>query len=188
MSPRKRLAAALRRWRDLRVLADLPDDARLALRDLALHQAKENLAPRSSPRIHPSAKISPLASIRFAERVEIGSRATVGPYCCVWGGWSRTWARIGANALLSPGVILVAGNHGTNGTGPVRDQPFEELDVEIGAGAWIGAHAVVVGCRVGVGAVVGAGAVVTSDIPDYAIAVGAPARVIGSRNEAEPVR
>ena len=188
MNARGRLAAARRRWRDLRMLADLPDDARLALRELALHQARENVTPRSVATIDPTARISPMASIRFAERVEIGPRATVGPYCCVWGGWSRTWARIGADALLSPGVVLVAGNHGTDGTGPIRNEPFEELDVEIGAGSWIGAHAVVVGCRVGVGAVVGAGAVVTSDIPDYAIAVGAPARVIGSRNAAEPVR
>ena len=188
MNPRQRLASARQRWRDLRMLADLPDDARRALRDLALHQARENVTPRSVPTISSSAIISPLASLRFADRVEIGPRATVGPYCCVWGGWSRTWTRIGADALLSPGVILVAGNHGMAGRGPIRDQPFEELDVEIGAGAWIGAHAVIVGCRVGVGAVVGAGAVVTSDIPDYAIAVGAPARVIGSRNEAEPVR
>jgi acetyltransferase-like isoleucine patch superfamily enzyme len=58
---------------------------------------------------------------------------------------------------------------------------MEELDVEIGAGAWIGAHAVIIGCRVGAGAVVGANSVVTSDVPDHAIAVGAPARVVGRR-------
>ena len=188
MSALARVRNAARRWRDLRMFADLPDDARRALRDLALHQARENVAPRSLPTIDPSANISPLASIRFAERVAIGPRATVGPYCCVWGGWSRTWTRIGEGALLSPGVILVAGNHGTDGLGPVRDEPFQEMDVEIGAGSWIGAHAVIVGCRVGVGAVVGAGAVVTSDIPDYAIAVGAPARVVGMRGEKEPAR
>jgi len=188
MSIGARITSARRRWRDLRMFAELPDDARRALRDFALHQARENVAPRAPATIDETAHISPLASIRFAERVEIGPRATVGPYCCVWGGWSRTWTRIGADALLSPGVILVAGNHGTDGVGPIRDQPFEELDVEIGAGSWIGAHAVIVGCRVGVGAVVGAGAVVTSDIPDHAIAVGAPARVIGMRSNKEPVR
>lgn len=153
----------------------------MGLVQLAKVQAKENVTPRQRSTIDKTAHISALASIRFDERVEIGPRATVGPWCCVWGGWSRTWARVGADALLSPGVILVAGNHGMEGTGPIRDQPFVELDVEIGEGAWIGAHAVVVGCRVGKGAVVGAGAVVTTDIPDYAIAVGIPARVVGSR-------
>lgn len=179
----RRLRAVPRRWRALAALADLPEDARLGLVELARVQAKENVTPRRRATIDPTAHISPLASIRFDERVGIGPRATVGPWCCVWGGWSRTWARIGADALLSPGVILVAGNHGMDGQGPIRDQPFVELDVEIGDGAWIGAHAVVVGCRVGRGAVVGAGAVVTSDIPDYAIAVGIPARVVGSRAE-----
>ncbi|MDX6275658.1 MAG: hypothetical protein QOJ92_2868, partial [Frankiales bacterium] len=116
-------------------------------------------------------------------RVEIGPRATVGPYCCVWGGWSRTWARIEADALLSPHVVLVAGNHGLAGDGPVRDQPFDELDVSVGAGAWIGAHVTIVGVRVGAGAVVGAGSVVTHDVPDLAIAVGSPARVVGYRGD-----
>jgi acetyltransferase-like isoleucine patch superfamily enzyme len=105
----------------------------------------------------------------------------VGPVCCIWGGWSRTWARVGEDALLSPGVVLVAGNHRTEGRAPIRDLGFDELDVEIGRGAWVGAHAVVIGCRVGAGAVFGAGAVVVDDVPDGAIAVGSPARVVGRR-------
>ena len=54
--------------------------------------------------------------------------------------------------------------------------------VEIGHDCWLG-HAVVVlaGAKVGTGAAVGAGAIVTRDIPDYAIAVGNPARVVGQR-------
>ena len=39
------------------------------------------------------------------------------------------------------------------------------------------------GVRIGKGAVIGAGAVVTDDIPDGAIAVGAPARVVKMRSE-----
>lgn len=175
------------RRRQLRVLSRLGDldPAQLeALIALARTVGDEHVTARRSPTISRSAQISPLASLRFVERVEIGDKASIGPYCCVWGGWSRTWARIGAGALLSPGVVLVAGNHGVEGLGPVREQPFTELDVEVGAGAWIGAHATVVGVRIGTGAVVGAGAVVTSDVPDHAIAVGVPARVVGYRTAA----
>ena len=181
MSPLAWLRRNRLRVKRLVAFADLDDDARRALLDLGRTQGAENVAVRRGPHVDASARISPLASIRFGERVSIGARATIGPFCCVWGGWSSTWARVGADALLAPGVVLVAGNHGIAGRGPVREQPFEELDVEIGAGAWIGAHAVIVGSRVGVGAVVGAGAVVLGDVPDYAIAVGSPARVVGMR-------
>lgn len=55
--------------------------------------------------------------------------------------------------------------------------------VTIGANTWIGASATIIdGVTVGKGCVIGAGAVVTRDIPDYAIAVGAPARIVGTRN------
>lgn len=178
-----RLAKVRRLVRVTREWAALPPDVREGVYALGRSVAVEHVAARRSPTISDQAMISPLATIRFADRVEIGPRASIGPYCCVWGGWSRTWCRVGEGALLSPGVVLVAGNHGTEGTGPVRDEPFVELDVEIGAGAWIGAHAVVVGVRVGEGAVVGAGSTVLSDIPDLAIAVGSPARVIGYRGQ-----
>lgn len=45
--------------------------------------------------------------------------------------------------------------------------------------AWIGAGATILpGVRVGKHAVVGAAAVVTKDVPDYAVAVGNPAKVV----------
>jgi acetyltransferase-like isoleucine patch superfamily enzyme len=176
-----RLGKVRRNLQALRDLASLPEDVRQGMYAIGRSVAAEHVVPRRAPGISDQAIISPLATIRFAERVEIGARASIGPYCCIWGGWSDTWARVGEGALLSPGVVLVAGNHGVEGTGPVRDEPFEESDVEIGAGAWIGAHATVIGCRVGTGAVVGAGAVVLSDVPDLAIAVGSPARVVGYR-------
>jgi serine acetyltransferase len=37
------------------------------------------------------------------------------------------------------------------------------------------------GVKIGIGAVIGSGAIVTKDIPDFAIAVGNPARVIKYR-------
>jgi acetyltransferase-like isoleucine patch superfamily enzyme len=40
----------------------------------------------------------------------------------------------------------------------------------------------VIACSVGKHSVVGANSVVTSDIPDYSIAVGSPARVIKKYN------
>ena len=46
-------------------------------------------------------------------------------------------------------------------------------------GAWIGAGATILpGVTVGKNAIVGAASVVTHDVPDYAVVVGNPARVI----------
>jgi phosphonate metabolism protein (transferase hexapeptide repeat family) len=54
--------------------------------------------------------------------------------------------------------------------------------VSIGHDVWIGHGAIVLpGRMIGTGAVVGAGSVVTRDVPDYAIVVGNPARVVRPR-------
>ena len=60
---------------------------------------------------------------------------------------------------------------------------------EIGHDSWIGAGVIILpGCkRIGIGAVIGAGSVVTSDVPDFGIAVGSPARVLRLRLD-EPRR
>jgi acetyltransferase-like isoleucine patch superfamily enzyme len=51
--------------------------------------------------------------------------------------------------------------------------------VEIGDGAWLGQNVVVgPGVRIGRSAVIGANSVVLDDVPDHAVAVGAPARVL----------
>jgi acetyltransferase-like isoleucine patch superfamily enzyme len=62
----------------------------------------------------------------------------------------------------------------------VLDQGIEQVaPVEIGEGAWLGQNVVVgPGVRIGRGAVVGANSVVLGDVPDHAVAVGAPARVV----------
>lgn len=65
----------------------------------------------------------------------------------------------------------------------VGDDP-ERLStpVRIGSDVWIGYGAIVLGgIAVGRGAVVGAGSVVVRDVAPYAIVVGNPARVVGSR-------
>ncbi len=155
-----------------------------ALRAVGAWVAREHVAPLRAPGISADAWISPLASLRFTDRVEIGAKCAVGPFASVWGGYETAWARIGDEAQIGPGSLIVAGNHLVDGPGPVRQLGFDERDVTIGAGAWIGANATVIAASVGEGAVIGAGAVVTADVPGRAVAVGAPARVVRMRRDA----
>jgi len=56
-------------------------------------------------------------------------------------------------------------------------------ELKIAHGAWLGHNVAVVPPtrRIGIGAVVRAGSVVCTDVPDYAIVSGFPARVVGWR-------
>lgn len=63
------------------------------------------------------------------------------------------------------------------------DQLPESQRLLIGHDAWIGANAIITPrCnRIGIGSVIGAGSVVTADVPDFAIVVGVPARILRYR-------
>jgi len=66
---------------------------------------------------------------------------------------------------------------------PIVSQPIKQLrPVVIGEGCWIGEHVSIVGASVGRHSVIGSNAVVTHDIPDFCVAVGAPARIIKRYN------
>lgn len=63
---------------------------------------------------------------------------------------------------------------------PVLSQGLDKIrPVLIKRGAWLGQNVVICpGVTVGAGSVVGANSVVTESIPDFCVAVGAPARVV----------
>jgi len=62
---------------------------------------------------------------------------------------------------------------------PPRDQPIiQKRDVTIGDDTWLGERVAVIGAHIGKHCVIGANSVVTHDIPNYCVAVGAPAKII----------
>lgn len=100
---------------------------------------------------------------------------------------------IGAEAMLSDRVYVSDTGHEYQDISvPIKRQPLlDGRRVEIGAGAWVGIGAVIVGdVRIGTNAVVAANTVVRHDVPDFAVVAGDPARIIryhdGERWAAEP--
>jgi len=56
------------------------------------------------------------------------------------------------------------------------------IETYIANDVWVGANSVILkGVKIGNGAIIGASAVVTKDVPDYAIVVGNPARIVKYR-------
>jgi len=83
---------------------------------------------------------------------------------------------VGGNARVGNRVRFM----GNNTIGTARDNGYPVIadDVEIGCGARILGPV-----RIGAGAVIGANAVVLDDVPAGAVAVGMPARVVRRRSE-----
>lgn len=122
-------------------------------------QLAESVDARFATAVHPSAVVSPRASVGEGTVVMQGavvqSDARIGRHCIV-----NTCAsvdhecRIGDYVHISPHAAL-CGN------------------VTVGEGTWVGAGATVIqGVRIGRWCMIGAGSVVTRDVPDGWLAVG----------------
>ena len=102
---------------------------------------------------------------------------------------------IGNHVMFGPEVTIRGGNHRIDMIGRFMEsvknhekRPEDDLGVVIEDDVWIGTRAIILhGVTIGRGAVIGAGTVVSKSIPPYAIAVGAPARIIRFRWNVETI-
>jgi acetyltransferase-like isoleucine patch superfamily enzyme len=92
---------------------------------------------------------------------------------------------IGNHTRIACHTVIVASNHNFDDvTKNIHEQGVNAKGVVIGNDVWIGAGVRILdGVHIGDHVVIGAGSVVTKDIPENAIAVGVPARVIRKRGE-----
>lgn len=114
----------------------------------------------------------------FSKRAAtLGDHVYIGRYCSIG------WVQLERDVMLADLVTIPSGadTHvvdATTRTAPrYRENQFRP--VRIGEATWVGSQAVLL-ADVGQFCVIGAGAVVAESIPDYSIAVGVPARIVGS--------
>ncbi|MDD2889016.1 MAG: acyltransferase [bacterium] len=92
---------------------------------------------------------------------------------------------IGSGTLIAQFVSIIGGQYKYKKKDiPIVKQGFTTWDVIIGKNVWIGAGVMILpnsSISIGDGAVIAAGSIVTTNIPEYAIAGGRPAKVAGFR-------
>lgn len=120
--------------------------------------------------------------IRIGQGSNIGSHSLI----CAMGG-----VDVGENALIAGGCKISGGMYHAKRTDVpiIKQGVYTAGPVVIKPDVWFGMGAMVLdNVTVGRGAILGSGAVATRDIPDFAVAVGIPAKVIRIRNQtADPV-
>lgn len=112
----------------------------------------------------------------------VGNNVQIGASCRFMIGGQIT---LEDDVLLAPEVVFVDTNHKMSLLDiPIHRQGSEApKPIVIRQGAWIGIRAIILpGVEVGANSVVAAGAVVVSDVPEFAIVGGNPAKFIKSRN------
>lgn len=116
----------------------------------------------------------------IGEGLTIGDRSNIGPYCYLgaYGGIT-----LGSDVMMGPRVSLFAENHNFDRLDvSIREQGCTPEEIVIEDDCWLASGSIILaGVRVGRGSIVAAGAVVTTDVPEYSIVAGNPARVIRSR-------
>lgn len=176
---------------------------RSKMRQAALARVIGKLYPKLPAKRHVLKLIAALeggdmTSVTLRELLQRHHGVAAGPYS--YGsllelGMADRGTTIGAYASIGPNVRRIGAAHPLDRIllhpfwyNPALGHVGVEHDVrrttcDIGADVWIGANATILpGCsRIGMGAVIGAGAVVTSDVADFSVVAGVPARAIGER-------
>lgn len=112
----------------------------------------------------------------------IGNSVTITNNCVIT---CANRIEIGDGTLLGRGTFVTDNSHGKNNESveleipPEKRKLYSKGPVKIGKNVWTGTNVCIMpGVSIGNGVIIGANSVVTHDIPEAAVAVGAPARVV----------
>jgi acetyltransferase-like isoleucine patch superfamily enzyme len=123
-------------------------------------------------------------SFHYSSYISFGNNVFIGPNADFDGAGG---IEIGNGVIFAPDVCIYSRTHNFDSE-DLNALPFDNVmltaPVVIKDYVWIGRKVIILpGVTIGTGAIIGAGAVVSKDIPDYAIAVGNPAKIVKYRDE-----
>lgn len=125
------------------------------------------------------------AFVEIQKDVEVGSNCKISSHSFLCSG-----VTIEDSVFIGHGVMFINDIYprAVNQDGSLQSaKDWICVPTKVRQNASIGTNATILaGIRIGERALVGAGAVVTHDVPDYAIAVGAPAKIIGDVRSITP--
>ena len=113
--------------------------------------------------------------------IHLGKRVFIGDYSTIR---ATDFAKviIGNDTMIAQGVKLISTNHAYHKKDVlIKNQHIieDKKGIVLGEDCWVGGGVIILpGVSIGNGVVIGGNSVVTKDIPDYAVVVGNPARII----------
>ena len=125
-------------------------------------------------------------TFHFPENISIG-KSIISEYVYFNGYGGIT---IGDMVLVGANSMFYSHDHDfSNLSKPIWHQGLIKKPIVVKDDVFIGCNVVILGnVTINKGAIIGAGSVVTKDVPENAIVVGVPAKVIGSRGNTEPYK
>jgi len=140
-------------------------------------------------------RISSSAKLLNRKKISLGDNIWIGHYCLVDGTGGVT---LGEGVQLSSHTVVYS--HSSQDAIRLLGKHFIEFQdvnrpgyklkpVSVGDYTFVGTSSVILpGSTIGKGCIIGAGSVINGIIPDYAIAVGNPAKIVGDTRERDKTR
>jgi len=120
-----------------------------------------------------------ICSCNEKAKIFIGKNTTIGFHNFIF---ASDYIEIGNDCLVAPFVYIVDSDHQTQRDTRINLQPNITAPISIGDDVWISSNVTILkGVTIGDGAVIAANSVVNSNVPEYEIWGGSPAKKIGER-------
>lgn len=145
-------------------------------KDVSLLRYPKNIAINNEVVLKKGANI---CACNSNAKIAIGNRTTIGFYTFIYASTNIT---IGNDCLIAPFVYIVDSDHSIEKNTRINQQKNKTAPIVINDDVWISTGAKILkGVTIGKGAVIAAGAIVTTDVPEYTIFGGIPAKKISER-------